>query len=75
MLGITACLAPVSAAAQDPSHPPHHLFELGDFPLELDSALPGGRLLYVTHGTLNAERSNAVLVPSWYGGNHPVTTS
>jgi homoserine O-acetyltransferase len=70
MLGAIALLVPVGAAAQDPPHPPHHVFELGNFPLELGATLPDGSLLYVTHGTLNADRSNAVLVPSWYGGNH-----
>jgi homoserine O-acetyltransferase len=69
-LGIVAWLTPLDATAQDPAHPPHHTFELGDFRLELGGTLRGGRLLYVTHGTLNADGSNAVLVPSWYGGNH-----
>lgn len=57
-------------SAQDANHPPHRFFALGDFPLESGETLRDGRVLYVTHGTLNDERSNAVLIPSWYGGNH-----
>jgi len=56
--------------AQEPEHPVPHFFELGDLRLESGEELRDGRLLYVTHGTLNADRSNAVLLPSWYGGNH-----
>ena len=66
-LAVLLVVAP--AAAQD-EHPPHHELELGDFELESGETLRSARLLYVTHGTLNADRSNAVLVPSWYGGNH-----
>ncbi len=67
---LTTCvLVPPPLVAQE-SHPEHHYLELGNFPLELGGTLPGARVLYVTHGTLNADRSNAVLVPSWYGGNH-----
>jgi len=57
------------ASAQQP-HPPHHYFQLGSFALEQGGTLPGAQVLYVTHGTLNADRSNAILIPSWYGGNH-----
>jgi homoserine O-acetyltransferase/O-succinyltransferase len=67
---ILAALAATPVAAQDASHPPHHFFELGDFTLESGETLEDARVLYVTHGSLNADRSNAVLVPSWYGGNH-----
>ena len=48
----------------------HRAFELGDFALEIGVTLPKARLVYVTHGTLNASKSNAVLLPSWYGGDH-----
>ena len=57
-------------AAQQADHPEHHFFELGAFRPELGETLPGARVLYVTHGRLNADRSNAILIPSWYGGNH-----
>ena len=48
----------------------HQYFELGDFELERGETLRDARVLYVTHGNLDAGRSNAILVPSWYGGNH-----
>ncbi|MBM4183779.1 MAG: alpha/beta fold hydrolase [Gemmatimonadetes bacterium] len=66
---VSSLVAPWPAAAQQ-QHLPHHYFQLGDFALERGGTLPGAQVLYVTHGTLNADRSNAILVPSWYGGNH-----
>lgn len=48
----------------------HKVFDLGDFPLESGTTLTNARLSFVTHGTLNAQRSNAVLVPSAYAGDH-----
>jgi homoserine O-acetyltransferase len=48
----------------------HETFELGTFRFESGVDLPNARLTYVTHGALNAEKTNAVLVPSWYSGDH-----
>ena len=48
----------------------HQVFQLGDFLFESGVTLPDAKLSYVTHGRLDAERRNAVLVPSWYGGDH-----
>ena len=48
----------------------HREFSLGNFQLESGVALPDAKLNYVTHGTLNASKSNAVLLPSWYSGDH-----
>lgn len=45
------------------------VFEVNDFELHKGGVLPSVRLVYHTEGTLNADRSNAVLIPSWYGGN------
>ncbi|MCI0529638.1 MAG: alpha/beta fold hydrolase, partial [Nitrospira sp.] len=50
----------------------HRIFNLGDFPLESGITLPDAKLSYVTHGTLNAEKSNAILVPSFYSGDHHI---
>jgi homoserine O-acetyltransferase/O-succinyltransferase len=61
---------PLAPAAQEPGHPTHQLFELGDLALESGTTLPSARLLYVTHGTLNPARDNAILTPSYAGGNH-----
>ena len=43
----------------------HQEFALGDFTLEGGVMLPQAKLVYVTHGRLNASKSNAVLLPSW----------
>ena len=48
----------------------HKVFELGAFTFESGVTLPDTKLSYVTHGKLNADKSNAVLVPSAYGGDH-----
>jgi homoserine O-acetyltransferase len=42
--------------------------ELGDLELELGGTLRGARLSYRTHGTLRADRDNAVLFPHMYSG-------
>lgn len=57
-------------SAQALPHPKHQIFELGDFRLESGTILPSAKLLYVTYGRLNAARDNAVLIPSYHGGNH-----
>jgi homoserine O-acetyltransferase len=46
------------------------IFELGDFSFESGVTLPGARLSYVTYGALDEEKSNVILLPSWYAGNH-----
>jgi homoserine O-acetyltransferase len=43
--------------------------ELPDFALESGVTLPRAILAYATLGALNAARSNAVLLPSWYGAD------
>ena len=47
---------------------PHQVFELGDLKLERGGVLPAARLLYKTHGELNAGRDNAILYPHMYSG-------
>ena len=32
--------------------------------------MPNAKIAYATFGTLNAQRDNAILVPSWYGADH-----
>ncbi|WP_026550078.1 alpha/beta fold hydrolase [Arthrobacter sp. Br18] len=43
-------------------------FDLGRFELVSGSNLPSGHLAYETHGELNAEGSNCILLPSYYTG-------
>ena len=50
--------------------PDHNLFSLGHFPLECGQILPDAKLAYRIHGELNGQKSNAILIPSWYSGDH-----
>lgn len=45
-------------------------FEIGDLPLQGGGMLLDTQLTYATFGTLNAAGDNAVLLPSYYTGNH-----
>jgi homoserine O-acetyltransferase len=49
---------------------PHREFAMGDLRLESGETIVDYRQSYVTHGTLNAERSNAVLVCASLSGTH-----
>lgn len=49
-------------------HGPHEYLELGDFELERGATLKGARLAYKTQGTLNADKSNAILFPHMWSG-------
>jgi homoserine O-acetyltransferase len=54
------------------AHGDFQLADIGDLPLEEGATLRGCQLAYQTLGTLNATRDNAVLIPTWYSGNHGV---
>jgi len=43
-------------------------FNLGDFQLESGEVIQNCRIGYRVDGTLNAERSNAILIPTWFAG-------
>jgi len=45
-------------------------FELGDVTLQCGLTLRGAKLAYKTFGELNADRSNAIVYPTWYSGRH-----
>jgi homoserine O-acetyltransferase len=45
-------------------------FTLRDFRLQTGTTLPEARLAYQTYGTLNADKSNAILYPTSYGAHH-----
>jgi homoserine O-acetyltransferase len=49
-------------------HGPHEIFELGNFELESGITLPGAKLAYKTHGTLNEARDNVILFPHMWSG-------
>ncbi len=51
----------------------HDVFELGGLVLQSGITLPDAKLAYKTYGKLSAERDNAVLMPSFFGGQHSDT--
>ncbi len=55
--------------AQNPVAAERHEFVIADFRTESGVVLPQARIVYGTYGHLNAERSNAVLLPSHYMAN------
>ena len=64
-LSLLTLMAPLLLADED-----QNILDLGDFPLEGGVTLPAAKLSYTTHGTLNEAGDNAVLVPSFYLGDH-----
>jgi len=48
----------------------YDLFSLGDVTLQSGQVLPDAKLAYKTYGTLNAGRSNTILLPTFYTGTH-----
>src|SRR5436190_9844348 len=58
------------AVAHTPQQPPHQLFGEGDLKLESGETIKDFSISYVTHGTLNAKKSNAILMVTAISGNH-----
>jgi homoserine O-acetyltransferase len=48
----------------------YDVFELGDLPLQSGEVLRDAKLAYEAYGTLDDDRSNAVVFPTAYGGTH-----
>jgi homoserine O-acetyltransferase/O-succinyltransferase len=63
-------LLAMPAAAHTPQQPPHQLYNEGDLKLESGEAIGDFSISYVTHGTLNAKKSNAILMVTAISGNH-----
>jgi homoserine O-acetyltransferase len=70
MLIAAGLLLSLPVAAHTPQQPPHQLYAEGDLRLESGEAIKGFSISYVTHGTLNAKKSNAVLMVTAISGNH-----
>ncbi len=49
---------------------PHQIHDFGEVALQSGAILPAARIAYRTHGTLDPERDNAILFPTWFGGQH-----
>jgi len=47
------------------------IFPLGDLPVAKGGTIKDCRIVFKTHGTLNAARDNVILYPCSYGATHP----
>jgi homoserine O-acetyltransferase len=63
-------VAATVAGAHTPSQPSHQLFNEGDLKLESGEVIKDFSISFVTHGILNAKKSNAILVVTAISGNH-----
>src|SRR5436189_2732621 len=63
-------LLSLPAAAHSPQQAPHQLYSAGDLKLESGEVIKDFAISYVTHGTLNAKKSNAILMVTAISGNH-----
>jgi homoserine O-acetyltransferase len=48
----------------------YKIYELGDLKLQGGATIRACKLAYKTFGTLNADKSNAIVYPTWYSGQH-----
>src|SRR5262249_19284799 len=60
----------IPALAHTPQQAPHQSFVEGDLKLESGEMIKDFSISYVTHGTLNAAKSNAILMVTAISGNH-----
>lgn len=69
-LALAAFVLASPAMAQTPADPAQQTFNEGDLKLESGEAIKDFSIAYVTHGTLNARKSNAIVMVTAIGGNH-----
>ncbi len=67
--GHAAAQSGVQSGVQNAPEPPQQFADLGDLKLENGATIHNCQLGYRTVGTLNADRSNVILYPSWFTGN------
>jgi homoserine O-acetyltransferase len=48
----------------------YEVFDLGDCRLQMGATLRDAKLAFKTYGTLNSDKSNAIVYPTWYSGTH-----
>src|SRR5204863_312199 len=71
LLALTIVLLAASPAlAHKPGDPPHQTYPMGDLKLESGEVIKDFAISYVTHGALNARKSNAILMVTALTGNH-----
>src|SRR6202521_5233096 len=51
---------------------PYEMIGIGNLELEEGGSIPDCELAVATHGTLNAAKDNAILVPTWYSGTSKI---
>ncbi len=68
MLALALSVSP--AHAHGPNAPLHQSYRIGDFALESGETIKDFAISYVTHGVLNAKKSNAILMVTAISGNH-----
>jgi homoserine O-acetyltransferase len=68
LLAFTSLLVAQAAPAPQPVSERHE-FVIANFKTESGITLPQARVVYATYGKLNADKSNAVLLPSHYMAN------
>lgn len=66
---VLAICASASLPAQPPAPLERHEFIIRDFRTESGAILPEAHIAYSALGTLNADGSNAILLPSHYMAN------
>ena len=54
------------------NHGPYTLFNLGDFKLEDGGMIKNCQLAFTTFGKLNPQKSNAILMTTWYSGTSKI---
>src|SRR5438876_2779784 len=62
--------APPPTTATGPHRPQHQIVNLSDVRFESGAVVKDFKVSYVTHGTLNANKDNVVLVMHHYIGDH-----
>ena len=70
LLAITCALGSLPARSHTPEQPPHQTYKMGDLKLEGGESIKDFAISYVTHGKLNAKKSNAILMVTAISGNH-----
>jgi homoserine O-acetyltransferase/O-succinyltransferase len=70
LTGTALLVVAMAARAHTLSQPPHQLFNEGDLKLESGEVIKDFSISYVTHGILNANKSNAILIVTAISGNH-----
>ncbi len=48
----------------------YEVFDLGNVLLQCGATLQDAKLAYKTYGKLNADKSNVIVYPTWYSGQH-----